>query len=222
MKKYFVFLTLIIITGLLVFSSGCKHTTEPEEPAKPDTTHGGPVLRKPNIYLYPTKTCSITLKLEFPLGGKIIQSEPLYTNEWFVNVNPMGRIDDKYNYLFYEATCPDVYQYHSGWIVKKDSLFDFFSSNLINAGFNIAEKNDFIEYWIPKLVDYQYYIIYPQFSQEIEKIIQLKFSIKPDNILRLFYVIRGTNNNQEKLFTPTIPYFNRNGFVVAEWGVVIK
>ncbi|MDP2303471.1 MAG: hypothetical protein Q8N03_13725 [Ignavibacteria bacterium] len=221
MKKYIVFLLLIIITSLLVFSSGCKHTTEPEEPIKPDTTVG-PIVRKPNIYFYPTKICSIDVKLEFPLGGKIIESEPIYNDGWVVKISPSGKINDQYDYLYYEATCPEAYQYKSGWIINKDSLFDFFSNNLINTGFNEAEKNDFVEYWIPRLSDYKYYIIYPQYSQEIEKIIQIKLSIKPDNILRLFYVIKGTNTNQNKLITPTIPPFNRSGFVITEWGVVIK
>lgn len=212
---------MLSITGLLVFSSGCKHSTEPEEPTKPDTT-GGLTVKKPNIYLYPEKICSINVKLEFPLGGKIIESEPIYNDGWVVKVSPLGKINDQYDYLYYEATCPEVYQYQSGWIIRKDSLSDFFSTNLIKTGFNDAEKNDFIEYWIHILSEYEYYIIYPQYSQEIEKIIQLKSSIKPDNILRLFYVINGTNNNQKVLSTPTIPSFNRNGFVIAEWGVVIK
>jgi hypothetical protein len=207
--------------GLLVFSSGCRHSTEPEEHTKPDTT-GGPVVRKPNIYLYPTKICSLTIKLELPLGGKIIDSEPIYKDGWAVKVSPSGKINDQYDFLYYEAICPEVYQYQSGWIICKDSLSGFFSTNLSNTGFNDAEKNDFIEYWIPRLSDYEYYIIYPQYSQEIEKIIQIKSSIKPDNILRLFYVIKGTNNNQNKFSTPSIPSFNRNGFVITEWGVVIK
>jgi hypothetical protein len=72
------------------------------------------------------------------------------------------------------------------------------------------------------LTDYEYYIIYPQYSQEIEKIIQIKFSIIPDNILRMFYVLQGTNDNQKELSAPVIPSFNRNGFVATEWGVVIN
>ncbi len=160
LKKHFVFLTMITITGLFVFSSGCKNSTEPEEPAeqekpvKPDTTHG-PVVRKPNIYLYPTKTCTITVKLEFPLGGRIIESEPIYKDGWVVKVNPSGNINDQYGYLYYEAVCPEVYQYKSGWVISKDSLAEFFSNNLSNTGFNETEKNDFIEYWIPRLTDYE-------------------------------------------------------------------
>ncbi|MCK9279968.1 MAG: hypothetical protein M0P71_05070 [Melioribacteraceae bacterium] len=221
MKKYFVSLFLIIITGLLVFSSGCKNSTEPEEPIKPDSTIG-PVVKKPNIYLYPTEICSLTIKLEFPLGGRIIESEPIYNDGWVGEVSPTGKINNQYDYLYYESTCPDVYQYKSGWIIDKDSLLDFFSNNLSNTGFNEAEKDDFIEYWIPRLTDYKYYIIYPQYSEEIEKIIQIKSSIKPDNILRLFYVIKGTNSNQIEISIPTIPSFNRNGFVITEWGVVIN
>ena len=222
MKRFFLLLTLITITSSLIFFSGCENSTEPEKiETVPDTT-GGPVVRKPNIYLYPTEACSLSVKLEFPMGGKIIESEPLYNNGWFVQVEPNGRINDNDDYLYYEATCPDVYQYDVGWRVSRDSLLEFFSTNLSATGFNDKEKNDFLEYWIPRLVDYDYYIIYPQYSQIIEKIINLKFSIHPDNILRLFYVIEGMNNEEVISPPPPIPHFNRHGFVVAEWGVILK
>ncbi|MCF8296843.1 MAG: hypothetical protein K9H48_15790 [Melioribacteraceae bacterium] len=221
MKKIFVQFTIIIIAGFIISLAGCKNSTEPEESVSADST-GGSVVRKPNIYLYPTNICSITVKLEFPLGGRIIESEPYYNNGWAVTVNTTGKINDEYDYLYYEAVCPEVYQYHSGWIVSKDSLSEFFSHNLSITGFNETEKKDFIEYWIPRFSDYEYYIIYPQYSHVIDKIIRLNFSIIPDNILRLFYVIKGTDNNQNELSTPIIPSFSRNGFVVTEWGVIIK
>ena len=221
MKKICLFIAVIMVAILFSLSLGCKHSTEPEESAKPDTTYG-PVVRKPNIYLYPENTCFINIKIEFPKGGKIIQSEPLYSDGWNVKVNPDGKINDKYEFLFYEATCPEIYQYDSGWVVSKDSLSEFFSDNLTKAGFNNRERKDFLDYWTPKLVEYPYYLIYPQFSKEIEKVILLKFSILPNNILRLFYVIKGTDNINVKLLSPIIPEFKRNGFVVTEWGVILK
>lgn len=222
MKRISFLLSIIIITVSFIFSSGCENSTEPEEQTPADSTDG-PVVYKPDIYLYPTETCSLSVKLEFPLGGKIIESEPLYKDGWFVKVEPYGKINDKYNYLYYEATCPEVYQYDSGWVVRSDSLLEFFSKNLSNVGFNETERTDFSEYWIPRLVDYDYYIIYPQYSDIIEKIIKLKISITPDNVLRLFYVIKGTDNNKEELSAPSaIPNFYRNGFVVTEWGVILK
>jgi hypothetical protein len=180
------------------------------------------VVMKPNIYLYPQTARTLSVALEFPLGGSVIQSIPLYSNGWKVNVEPSGKIDQQYDYIFYESKNPDAYQYGSGWIVGKDTLTSFFSNNLLLDGFSEREKDDFIEYWIPRLVDHPYYAIYPQFAGEIEKTIQLKISESPDNMLRLFYIIKGTMNKDQTLSVPTIPQFKRNGFVVTEWGVILK
>ncbi len=180
------------------------------------------VVYKPNIYLYPKAACDLSVTLEFPLGGSILQSVPLYSNGWNVSVEPSGRINHQYDYLFYESKNPDAYQYDSGWVVSRDTLSSFFTNNLLLAGFSEREKNDFIEYWIPRLVDYPYYIIYPQFANEIGKTIKLKISESPDNMLRLFYVIQGRNDFGETLPAPLIPQFKRIGFVITEWGVILK
>jgi hypothetical protein len=180
------------------------------------------VVRKPNIYLYPKTTRNLSVALEFPLGGSVLQSIPLYSGGWNVSVEPSGKIDRQYDYLFYESKNPDTFQYTSGWVVGKDTLASFFSNNLLLAGFSQREKSDFIEYWIPRLVGYPYYIIYPQFADEIGKVIRLKISEQPDNMLRLFYVIQGTNDSGKMLPTASIPQFERNGFVVTEWGVILK
>jgi len=219
MKKLFVFLTIFVITIIFAFSSGCKKQST--EPLDSDTTHYPPYTRKPNIYIYPTSRCSLSVKLEFPSGGTIIKSIPQYLDGWYIKVDPTGKINDEYDYLFYECVNPDLYQHTAGWLVSRDSLSTFFSSNLLKSGFNVREKNDFIEYWIPKLVEYPYYIIYPQFSEDIEKIIRLKFSIVPDNVFRLFYAIKGTYSPNINLQVPVSPKFERNGFVVVEWGVVM-
>jgi len=180
------------------------------------------VVKKPNIYLYPTSARMLSVTLEFPLGGSVIQSVPLYSNGWNISVEPSGKINKVYDYLFYESKNPDAYQYDSGWIVGSDKLESFFSNNLLQAGFNEREKDDFIEYWIPRLTDYPYYIVYPQVADDIGKVIRLKISESPDKMLRLFYVIKGTTETNHKLTVPTIPQFKRTGFFVTEWGVVIK
>ena len=68
-----------------------------------------------------------------------------------IKVKPNGKIDKKYDYLFYECEIPDFWQYHEGWIVKQDELSAFFEQNLKDYGFNDAEIEDFLEFWIPEL-----------------------------------------------------------------------
>jgi hypothetical protein len=93
-------------------------------------------------------------------------------------------------------------------------MFDF--------GFEGREIDDFIDYWIPKLDDYAFYSIYPQKERTITNVIKLDFSKQPDSMLRLFYVIKGHNQLPDELLEPTIESFERNGFVVTEWGVILK
>jgi len=90
------------------------------------------------------------------------------------------------------------------------------------TGFIEKEVQDFVEYWIPRLTDYPYYAVYPQYNDELNEMIQLEFSEAPDNIIRLIYSIRGLNADTRTLPEPNIPKFTRNGFTVAEWGVILK
>jgi hypothetical protein len=177
--------------------------------------------RKPNIYLYPEKKTKMSVSLQFPHGGKVIESDPFYPLLWKnIKVKPNGKIDRKYDFLFYEAEIPDLWQYVEGWVVAMDDLTDFFEKNLKAYSFNENEIADFIEFWIPELKDSPYYEIYPQYTEMVNQVIKLKISPYPDAKLRLHYVIKES----EKFFElpgPDIPYFERNGFTVTEWGVIL-
>jgi hypothetical protein len=182
------------------------------------------VVFKPNIYLYPEERTTIRINLSFPIGGKIITSIPSHGSGWNVTVDTNGLINNKYEYLFYESVQPNVWQLSEGWTVKKSDLQEFFTNDMISHGFNSKEIKDFLDYWIPILLESDYYVIYPQESNIIEKAIKLDFSIIPDNVLRLFYLIEGTNGELNKKINA--PNSNiqtyRTGFHVAEWGVILK
>lgn len=180
----------------------------------------GMVAKKPNIYLYPEKTAKLDVSLFFPQGGEVIESDPQYPAQWSdVRVRPDGRINRKYDFLFYEAVLTDLWQYSEGWVVKQDMLPLFFRSNLEAYGFNENEIRDFMDYWIPLLNTAPYYAIYPQHTANVNYAVKLRISKRPDTLLRLFYVI---DEVQEKftLPEPEIPEFERSGFCVTEWGVM--
>lgn len=180
------------------------------------------LVYKPNIYIYPNEPIDLSVKLNFPKGGKIVTSIPEYGTGWNIVVDTSGLINNTYSYLFYESTQPDVWQRNYGWIIQIDKLELFFRQNMTDYGFNKREINDFIEYWIPRLNDYQFYSIYPQTESIIDDVIQLDISKQPENILRLFYVIKGHNQLQDKLAAPNIESFEREGYFVTEWGVILK
>ena len=218
MKKVLISISVVSLAlGLLFFLSstflGCK---------KPDDKSDTARVYKPNVYIYPKHTIDLKVNVSFPKGGKIVSSIPLYNNNWYVKVDSTGRIDNKYDYLFYESDQPDEWQYTTGWIIEKESLLTFFQNNMNSYGFNQKEIKDFTDFWLPKLTAFKYYLIYPQEKTTIDKLIQIDFSIKPDNSLRLFYAIKGTNDKL-KIDKHTIkPNFKRDGFYITEWGVIIK
>ncbi len=176
---------------------------------------------KPNIYIYPEEKTELTVKLNFPKGGQIIKSIPEYNTGWNIEVDEYGVIDDSYTYLFYESKQPNIWQKKEGWIVKKEDLESFFNKNMYRHGFEGMEVKDFLDYWLPKLTDFEYYTIYPQTASIIDQVIELNISEKPDNLLRLFYFIKGYKEAPNKIIIPKIEKFERKGFFVTEWGVIL-
>lgn len=206
----------LIFLSVLIPFQGC----EPDGDNDCDTCL---LVYKPNIYLYPAHNSQIEIKLSFPMGGKIINSIPAYENGWNVNVTSSGIINDKYDYLFYESAQPDVWQLAEGWIVGKSELKAFFAGNMLEYGFNERETKDFTDYWIPRLTDFDNYEIYPQESGIIERVIKLDIYPDSNNVLRLFYLIKGASSSDDKIKNPVrTSHFNRSGFSVTEWGVVLK
>ncbi len=176
---------------------------------------------KPNIYLYPQFTIELDLNISFPHTGKVVVSIPEYPEQWRnLQIEPDGKINDQYNYLFYESIQPNVFQKSKGWVVELENLEDFFKENLQKSGFNQTEINDFIEHWIPILIDSKYYAIYPQYNKQLDPLIQLNFSKQPDSILRLTYFVEKLHSKEIELEKPEIPSFERTGFVVTEWGLI--
>lgn len=177
---------------------------------------------KPNIYIYPEASLDLSVGVSFPEGGHVSKSIPDYGSGWQVTVEPDGMIDGEFRYLFYESIQPDLCQYHSGWVVATQELSAFFRENMALSGFNQAEIDDFIEYWIPRLTDAPFYAVYPQYTDEMNTMSILEFSVQPDNLLRLIYAVKGVDADDLNIAEPVIPYFEREGFTVVEWGVIQK
>jgi hypothetical protein len=186
-----------------------------------DNCSSGNVDYKPNIYIYPEEQLDLNVQIHFPLGGEILTSIPEYGVGWNISVDTNGLINNEYRYLFYESIQPDVWQKQHGWIVEKDKLESFFRENMTQYGFKGAEIDDFIEYWIPRLDKNKLYVIYPQTNEIIDKVISLEFSLQPENMLRLHYLIKGADSKNSSLTAPTIKEFKREGYFITEWGVIL-
>lgn len=216
MKMYLILLTSIL---LIILQFSCKDNSTQPEPPDDDTS--GVIVRKPNIYIYPTEDLNLYVSINFPSRGKIIESIPKYNDLWNIFVNPSGLINGEYDFLYYECSVPDLFQKNSGWIIKKENLKSFFSENMLLHNFNSREIKDFIDYWIPILVSSEYYEIYPQYSPTINSIVNIDFSNSPNNFFRLFYLIKERSDNKIELLTPEIELAVRKQFYVIEWGVIL-
>lgn len=211
---------IIAVTASNIFFQSCEPEVCEEEEGICDSCA---MVYKPNIYIYPEKEIYLNVTLDFPKGGKVIVSIPEYGNGWDISVDENGKINDKYDYLFYESSQPDVWQLEKGWVISRENLHDFFVENMSEYGFAGREIQDFTDYWIPRLTASGFYAIYPQTNSIINSVIELNVSQEADNVLRLFYVIQETAEQiNTNLASPKTEYFNREGFFITEWGVVLK
>jgi hypothetical protein len=212
--------------------------------------YGDEVPRKPNIYLYPEETTEVSVRLGFPRGGGVTVSEPEYLDGWKVEAAPDGILTNyerivhsdpdrpastlvtsepvptgSYPYLFYEADPPCEWDTSDTYVVKREDLEGFFRDNLEMVGFRGREIEDFVSYWVPRLKAHPYYLIHPNYAEDIAPLIGLEIYPEPDSLLRLYYLVEGVAKDDERLgvlYRPSSPpAFERTGFAVVEWGVIL-
>jgi len=176
------------------------------------------VVKKPAIYLYPTEDSFVNVQLN--INGKITKDIPEYKNGWNVFVTKAGIIENKYDYLFYEAQLRKIELPNSGWVIIYEDLENWFDVNLIKLGLNEKEKNQFKEYWLNELPKSDYYEIRIFEDSFLKENMDLIISPQPDTLIRLNFNFKPLNkevNIQEpKIITP-----KRMGFTVVEWGGVL-
>jgi hypothetical protein len=97
----------------------------------------------------------------------------------------------------------------------------FFEEKLYEYGFAKKERDDFIEYWSEHLPKSNYYEVYPIVDEEVDNYFSIETTPKPDSIKRLWFYVSPVNKIRS-LEQPEIKKFSRKGFVVVEWGVMLK
>jgi len=179
---------------------------------------------KPAVYLYPTKTTDLSVKLT--INGTLRFTLPKYSNGWDVKASPDGTIYNygdgkKYDYLWWEsdATGKQIKMTNGGIILPKDEMSTKLKNVLTSFGLNQKETNQFLEYWLPILNSEKSQYIYFTFlyNDEVNQIGKLDFSVTPDTEMRIFMLYKPVTANYEtkKLYIPTM---TRKGFTVVEWG----
>ncbi|MDP2946541.1 MAG: hypothetical protein Q8N88_00355 [Nanoarchaeota archaeon] len=178
----------------------------------------GTTVKKPAIYLYPTQDFQISVKLI--VNGQITKTVPEYKNIWNVFATKEGVIENKYDYLFYEAKLNKIKLPEEGWIIKYGDLESWLDTNLIKLGLNEKEKSQFKEYWLVELPKSNYYEIKLLENSFLNENMQLSINPKPDIVIRLNFYFKPIKE-EKVLEEPIISTPQRNGFTVVEWGGIL-
>ena len=175
---------------------------------------------KPAIYLYPTKTMDIKVKVELT-EGRFTYTDPKGDGEWIVTAYPDGTLRDKasgktYDYIFWESDDNTEYDWSEGYVVAGHDAESFLRRTLPRMGLNEKESAEFISYWLPRLKNNRYNLVTFQTDCYTDAA-KLYVQPKADSVLRIFMVFRSINK-PIKIKEPTITPFERRGFTVVEWG----
>ena len=79
------------------------------------------------------------------------------------------------------------------------------------------EAEEFIVYWLPKLEKNPYNLVYFKTSEEVEELVGLDITPKPDTEIRICMVFKSIADPID-IPEQTLSKAERNGFTVVEWG----
>jgi len=179
---------------------------------------------KPVIYLYPTKTTAVSVKL--PKFIEVTVSDPTYpVGGWKVIAQPSGALNvmptstwatSTYGSLYWEGTGVGYQTPTDGFVIKDGQQAVFLRTILPKYGLNKKEAKEFMDFWLPQMVGASYYrvsFLTSAWSQAAPLII----SPKPDTSIRIFMdwqrLSAPKTITPPKVVTPA-----RNGFTLVEWG----
>ncbi len=174
---------------------------------------------KPVIYLYPEEELDVHVKLDYK--GDLLVTYPSYHDGWFVTAYPDGTLINKadqeaYAYLFWEGRADITYDFSTGFVVAGQDTELFLKETLKAMGLIPTEYNEFIVYWLPKMINHPYNLI--SFQQDVyTDHAVLDITPKPDSMLRVFMAFKALDR-QLAVPEQSIDPFIRQGFTVIEWG----
>lgn len=183
-------------------------------------------LGKPVVYLYPTHPMFVDVSVETP--GEIIASDPTYpTNGWKnVFAYPTGELiyeNSLYRELFYESAISDVQKPETGITLKSEKLTEQLEPILIKLGLIKNEREEFLDWWVPKLqalhTPYVFFSIIS--AEEKNRLDRVIITPEPDTRIEFIAYFGPLEKPYDgpKLQFPETP--QRIGFTAVEWGGTI-
>ena len=177
---------------------------------------------KPNIYIYDEEGRKIDLTFSHP--QLIIKSIPDYETGWSVTASGEGILTtedgEACTYLFYESrTVKGMFETQKGFYMNAENRVAEWERILSEYGFNELEIQDFIEFWNEMLEADKDYIMYPQYTETVDKAMEVTITPAPENIVRIWFVFEEYDGQEyeEEVIVP----FTREGYTVVEWGGMV-
>jgi hypothetical protein len=193
------------------FSDGENHVTAPT------LMLTDAMVEKPAVYIYPTEPGPFTVTLDLNNGTRLAFTEPEYGDGWNVAVAEDGRIDDQWDYLFYEAAINAWPLLEQGWCLAREDLSGELSNIVTDLGLNEAERADFLEYWTTRLPRHEWYLVKPVTGPDLDTWVGLDVNPTPDSVVRFWLFFQGVPEKMD-VVPPPMPRVVRTGTTVVEWG----
>jgi len=175
------------------------------------------LVDKPAVYIYPETPGEFEVTLGLGRGVQLIASDPVYGEGWSVYVAEDGRIDDAYDYLFYELSTPRPDLPAEGWCLDGTRIEDELDALADQCGLNANETVEFVDYWSDRLPDNPHWLAYPVFDTDLDRWATLDVTPVPESVLRV-WVFFVPSQTARDLPAPVLPTCNREGTTVIEWG----
>jgi hypothetical protein len=205
---------------------------------------------KPVLYLYPEKPTDVSVSFVKPMeltltipkyqadwyvraypDGTLVDLQPEETECNTIDETAFGSEyaqdaceKNAYPYLYWAGNRVGI-EYPSnryiGWVVSAEELPDFLATTLTTIGFTQKEKEDFLSYWVPVILDKEapwYHLRFLQTS-DMNAFVPMAIHPTPDRYYRFFLDWQPL---AQKPIIPIAPQkldtITRRGFTVVEWG----
>ncbi len=181
------------------------------------------MVRKPIIYLYPTKETQVNITLWTPKN--LSHTYPKYNTEkwWNVIAQPNWNLEDidtwRKLYALYREWKSNIETNFDEWfVVAWKDVIPFLEEKLAILWLNEREAEEFIVYWLPQMEDNEYNLIRFESLEEQDENMPLNITPKPDTLIRVMMdwkaIDKYVDIPEQQLTTP-----ERSGFTVVErWG----
>jgi hypothetical protein len=181
-------------------------------------------VRKPVIYLYPTKKERV--RVDLSVDGTFTARYPAMNRAsgWEVLAEPEGMLVDakterRYPYLFWEAvkSAPFEIDPARSYLVSREQAADFLDRVAAAHALNDRERTDFASYWLATLEQNGLSMVQLLDADTYGAYAGMSIEPRPDTVIRLFMLITRATG-EEHAGNPSLPQLTRRGFTVVEWG----